>query len=453
MKGFNNLVLYIVLLLALLFFFIPSPPESSTMLKLLYIVINILILVRVKYKYGTFFNLLTIFLVLVLYFNGTRIILDLFGYDDMRRLSFFSEELISEINNSRALLNINIGIIAVALGYLWLKPGPSKIEDTSWGNMDVFLLLFFLVGFLAKLYVSYLSFSFISLLSYYDFFTEGLVIPKYLKILSSLPVFVCLVKFREGKGGWWIVAMFVYAILSMATGQRGPGMLLFVMTFYMCVKMNFINVGILNICIIIVFVVATTVVVGMLRVAGDVDSEFSVLEFLWKQGVSISVLQLTVQHADLLDYNFYDLFGNISQWLDRTFFERGKVVDILTDMANHKVWSQYVSYRFNPKLFSLGYGLGGNFFGQAYAVGREFAVFVISFFSGLFLHFMEKKLFSKNVIMVYVSFTVLCSFIYIPRDNLLDFVTDFVVPLYVLVIFLFIRVLVNDGKKQLSSFN
>lgn len=439
--------------MALLFFFIPSPKESSILLQLLYIVINILIIIRIKLKYGTFFNLLSVFLLFIFIFNGSRIIMDLFGYDDMRRLSFFSDEVISEINNSRTILNINIGTIAVALGYLWFKHGCPKVEIISWRNMDIIFLLLFGVGFLAKLYVSYLSFSFISLLSYYELYTDGLVIPKYLKILSSLPVFVCLVKFRMGKGGWWVVAMFVYAILSMATGQRGPGMLVFVMTIYVCVKWNLIKLDILKIGIFLVSAVAITILVRVLRGTGDADSDFSVLELLWKQGVSISVLQLAVQHVDQLDYHFVDLFGNVSQWLDRTFFERGKVVDNLTDMANHRIWSQYISYTINSKLFYLGYGLGGNFFGQSYVVGREFAVFVISFLAGVFLHYMEKQLFSKNIIIVYATFTILCSFIYIPRDNLFDFVTDFVVPLYVVFIFIICINFCEYGKKQLPRYN
>jgi len=403
----------------------------------MYIFINVYILQLAKIKYGSYVNALTVFLLFVLFFNGTRIVLDLFGYDDMRYLYFVSTQTISEESNNQAILNINIGIISLALGYFLYKK-----KCVSHGDIvlpDRLLYVLFLIGFVAKVYVTYLSFSFITLFSYAEVFTTGISIPTYLSVLSYLPVFVCLYKFRQGAGGFWIIAMICYGLLSMATGQRGPGMILIVMTLYYCVKLGLLKVNFIKIFFFGIVTTILLIAVGISRKGNDVDLEsIQFMDFFWGQSVSIDVLQLSIQDYYELDYNFFDLFGNIYYFIDRAIIHRGAHPDFMNEMASqHKMWSSYITYIENPKMYFEGFGLGGNFFAQAFAVGREFGVVLICFFVGFFIHVLERILLSGKILSVFIVFTVFQSIIYIPRDNLFDFVTDMRLPLYFVIIMSF----------------
>ena len=418
--------------------------ETSFILKSIYILVNLIIIYIIRYKYGSYINVLTLFLLFVLFFNGSRIILDLFGYDDMRELYVITQATIKEDVNNRAILNVILAITSVSLGYFFYKESTYARNKFSFFIPNSFLIVLFIIGFTAKIYIAYLSFSFLSLFSYGEVFTDGIPIPSYIQVLSFLPVFVSLYKFKSGKGGFWILSLFAYSILSMATGQRGPGMILIIVTLYLCTKLKLIKINLIYLIFLIPIVVILLLTIGYLRRDKDVEFESDFLiAFFWGQSVSIDVLQLAIQDYHKLDYGFWDLFGNIRYTIERMTIYRGMPQDQLAEMAKYKMWSSYITYMVSPKFYFEGMGLGGNYIGQSYAVGKEFFVVAVSFFVGKFLHFVEDKIFSNNIYVSFISFIVLQSLLYIPRDNLFDFITDIRMPLFMLLLVYVIRCVIK----------
>ena len=115
-----------------------------------------------------------------------------------------------------------------------------------------------------------------------------------------------------------------------------------------------------------------------------------------------------------------------------SFGESGK--DSQTIQAvKYKMWSSYISYHVNSGSYYSGGGMGGNYVGQAYAAGKEPVVLFVAFLVGLFLCWLDRNIFTNKVIKGFIIFMIIQSVIYIPRDNLLDFVTDLIEPLIMLI--------------------
>lgn len=412
------------------------PEDCCTLLQIIYILQIVLVLLISRYKLNSFVNSLTLFLFFVLFFNGSRIILDLLGYDNMRELYFFSTATITESNNNRSILVIIVGVTAVTLGYLLYKEKNAQIITTKLFLPNIIMWFLLIAGFAAHFYLAYQSFSLIMTLSYQDYFTTGIDRPFYIRITSYLPLLVCFCKLREGKTSW-IYPIFLYSLLSMATGQRGPGLLLIAISLYYCIKKGLIKINIIKILTFISVMFLLAVMVGEMREDKEEEGNNYFAEFLWGQGISISVLQLSIQEYEKLDYNFFNLFGNIMEYTRNYIPENDeKYKEPLTALAlKYKVWSKYISYKVDSVSYYLGGGLGGNYFGQSFVIGKELFVIFVSFIFGIFLHFVEYEMFNKGLICSFLSFVILQSLLYIPRDNLMDFATDVIDPLFISIVF------------------
>ena len=435
--AFHIRAFIMLLLLSSLFFLIIPEDECRTTLEFIYIFSNLYILYVVKRFYGTLANTLVLFLFSIFIFNGIRLLLDIVGYDDIRYLySPFTSETITQNNNNRAILNVVISTICLSLGYFCLNKRINEPESQKKKIPNPFLFLLFIIGFVCKIYVAYKSFTFIMLLSYKEVFTDGIAISGVVRGISYLPVFICLLKLRERKKKW-IFPMIIWALLHMASGQRGPGLLLLIFTFYYCFRLRMMSLNITKILIGAFFAVILSIAVGQIRVGDNsFEKDFSIMDFLWEEGSSLIVLQVSVEHADKLDYHFGDLFANVASSFYHYFpnlKEKKESKDYMVNqVVDYKYWSAYISYKMDPTMYFSGGGMGGNYIGQSYAVGKEFFVIISSFLVGLFLCYLEIKLFSTNHIISFLAFSALQSVIYLPRDNLTDFIMDLVPPIIML---------------------
>ena len=282
------------------------------------------------------------------------------------------------------------------------------------------------------------------LLSYSEVFTDGIAVNAYLRGLSYLPVFVCLIKLKERKK-IWILPMAIWALLHMATGQRGPGLLLLIFLFYYSIKLELVKLSLTKVGIAALVGIFLSIMVGNIRSGEDeltTSTENPVQDFLWQEGSSIIVLQTSIQDCKKLDYHFVDIFSNVTSIFFHYFpFLKSKKDsdDHMTNQViNYKYWSAYISYKTDPNIYFAGGGMGGNYIGQVYVVGREYLVIIVSILVGMFLVVLENKLLYGSIIMSYIAFSVFQSIIYIPRDNLLDFITDLMPVAIMLLLFLII---------------
>ena len=438
-----------ILLTSILIFFFAPDEECRILLEVLYVIENIYIIYAVKKIHNEYVNGLTIFLFSIFFFNGIRIILDLFGFENICQLdSPFSTETINAFDNNRALLNVIISIYGIALGYSLYKGNINSLKSKfriSLRGPIVWSLL--IIGFAAKIYIAYESFSVLSLMSYAETYTEGNKIGGLLRAISYAPILIGLMKISERRRAWlWVIV--IWALLNMAGGQRGPGLLLIISILYFAAKLSLFTITRVKVVAGIVIAITLSILVGEIRSESLVkeDANNPVMDFLWEEGSSFSVLQLTIKNEAKLKYEPADLVGGITgliyhylPFLSPPHYKES--TDALVYQATQiKNWSSYISYMTNSSVYFLGGGMGGNYIGQLYAVGKELWVFIFSLIIGYFLHFINYKMWSQNIIVSYSAFTFFQSLIYIPRDNIFDFVLDFMpsIILITIVLILFI---------------
>lgn len=420
-----------------------------------YLIINILICHDIKKYKGSYCELILVFLFLLFFFGGVRIVADLFGLGvENIRTSMFLDKLISEKSTLRTVFNENIAVLGLGIGqfsyYAFFnktsiihKPLSIRIN-----NLTFYGLLF--VGLAAKMYTAALLFTNLVTYGYHAMFSGdgGVSIPIYLRALQLIPIFIILCKVAESKK--WLYLLGFYLLLDLATGQRGFSALTAIAFVYYLTKLQILNLNIAKITVAVVIAMVVFIFMSNFRNEKATTLDDVVLnEFLWEQGTSINVLQCSIEEAHNLDYSVKDLFGNVYSTFskfDDTYNTEGKTT--LEQTLHYKCWSKYISYHMNPSRYWAGLGMGGNYLGQLFVVGREGFLFLVNFLIPFFLGFLEKKVFGKNPISVFFFFNVLLVFLYIPRDNLFQFLTSAIEPALVcLLLFLLLKLGIKRNNK------
>ena len=420
-----------------------------------YLIINILICHDIKKYKGSYCELILVFLFLLFFFGGVRIVADLFGLGvENIRTSMFLDKLISEKSTLRTVFNENIAVLALGIGqfsyYAFFNKTSIKHKPLSIriNNLTFYGLLF--VGLAAKMYTAALLFTNLVTYGYHAMFSGdgGISIPIYLRALQLIPIFIILCKVAESKK--WLYLLGFYLLLDLATGQRGFSALTAIAFVYYLTKLQILNLNIAKITVAVVIAMVVFIFMSNFRNEKATTLDDVVLnEFLWEQGTSINVLQCSIEEAHNLDYSVKDLFGNVYSTFskfDDTYNTEGKTT--LEQTLHYKCWSKYISYHMNPSRYWTGLGMGGNYLGQLFVVGREGFLFLVNFLIPFFLGFLEKKVFGKNPISVFFFFNVLLVFLYIPRDNLFQFLTSSIEPALVcLLLYLLLKLGIKRNNK------
>lgn len=415
-----------------LFYLMPSPTFAEGLMSYSYLLLTGWAFVESKRIHKDPINILSIYLFLLLYFNGMNIIWDILGIRDMNDPDWFSGLSISSDDNTRALFNMNLSIIAVVLGNA-ISPKAYTSGTTEEIQISDFVLhTLFFVGMSIKTYFSIKGFFLTKTLGYHESFAEGGGFPFYANVLSLLALFVLLIKIKERKIIWYIFLL-VYIALSMATGQRAKGLLVLFIFIYFLYSYKIIELNTTKIIALGAVFVLISIGVATARNGNEFISDISqVVEFV--EGVPYKVLQKSVQFREQIDYNFIDMFGNI-----KSTFADIKGEKLTARALEFKVWNGYISYICNPTKYLAGWGMGGNFIGQLFAVGREFAVIIGSIFVGYFLNVINSGLFSNNCIKRFFFFNLAFTFLYISRDHLFNFLTTMISPITAICIVLLFR--------------
>lgn len=420
-----------------------------------YLIINILICHDIKKYKGSYCELILVFLFLLFFFGGVRIVADLFGLGvENIRTSMFLDKLISEKSTLRTVFNENIAVLGLGIGqfsyyaFFYKTSIIHKPLSIRINNLTFYGLLF--VGLAAKMYTAALLFTNLVTYGYHAMFSGdgGVSIPIYLRALQLIPIFIILCKVAESKK--WLYLLGFYLLLDLATGQRGFSALTAIAFVYYLTKLQILNLNIAKITVAVVIAMVVFIFMSNFRNEKTTTLDDVVLnEFLWEQGTSINVLQCSIEEAHNLDYSVKDLFGNVYSTFskfDDTYNTEGKTT--LEQTLHYKCWSKYISYHMDPSRYWAGLGMGGNYLGQLFVVGREGFLFLVNFLIPFFLGFLEKKVFGKNPISVFFFFNVLLVFLYIPRDNLFQFLTSSIEPALVsLLLYLLLKLGVKRKNK------
>lgn len=424
--------------------------------ELFYVYINVLALYHIRRYTGSFTHLLVVFLFMMFFFGGIRIVADLFsfGVEDLRT-SMFINYLISKEANIRALFNENLSVVSLMIGqfYYYAKHGRptdiiAPIRFSPFPSILTFILL--ITGFAIKGYTSLTLLMNLIRYGYHAMFSGdgGESIPIYLRTLALLPIFITLG--NVGKSKKWLWVFVIYLILDLATGQRGMAALTAVTFVYVLSRMGIIHLNAIKVGVVSLLAMVLFIFMSNFRNEKATTAEDIVInEFLWEQGTSINVLQCAVEEKDKLDYHFKDMFGNVYStfaFLDKSY-NRGSG-STLDQTLHYKVWSKYISYHMNSDRYWAGLGMGGNYIGQCFAVGREWMVILVNLLIPFFLMFLDKKVLYGSLVWSFFYFNVLLSFLYIPRDNLFSFLTTSIEPLLATLLLQFLYVIFKQRKYE-----
>lgn len=423
-----------------------------------YVYINILLLYHIKKYTGSFTHILIVLLFMMFFFGGIRMVADLFsfGVEDLRT-SMFINYLISEDANVRALLNENISVLCLGIGQFvyYKKYGRSNVESipvriSSLPNYLTIVLL--VVGLAVKGYTSFkLLFNLVTYGYHAMFSGDGGEIPFYLRTIALLPIFVALGNVGKSKRWMWVFA--IYLVLDLATGQRGMAALTAVTFVYVLSRLGLVHLNALKVGIASLLAIVLFIFVSNFRNEQATTAENLVInEFVWEQGTSINVLQCAVMEQEKLDYHFKDMFGNVYStfaFLDKSY-HRGSG-STLDQTLYYKVWSKYISYYMNSDRYYAGLGMGGNYIGQCYAVGKEWMVILVNLLIPFFLMFLDRKVLYGSLVWSFFFFNVMLTFLYIPRDCLFSFLTTSIEPLFATLLLLVLYLLFSKNRRSYET--
>lgn len=413
--------------------------------------------------YHTWKNIDNIFLCFFMFFCGTRVVFDIFSDQyPIENFPFYFNRNFSLNIITRTLYNFCIAILSFNIGTLiWKIFHKFKSNNDSISIVDnsvipkniIYTLLFF--GILAKLYISFQTFNAIRSLGYHALFLGELTINTniIIELLSRLYLFAIFYLIStEKKISYFIyVTFFLYVVLSLATGQRGPALLTLVLTVFYLYKLGHLALNPKYLLIVFAFLVFISVGVDLLRREGDMGDGFikTFLGFFHGQSFSLSVTSATIDYIDSISYSFKDIFGELKFLFHNYWYKFGfnpfENIDSLTLTGTYyKRYSHYISYIVNPNLFYEGSGIGGSYTAQFYAVGKEPLQAIGGVFIGYLFSSIYCLLHTKNILIRFWAYIILILYIYLPRTNILDPFTmnwlSFISSLFIYLFYKFKRI-------------
>ena len=225
---------------------------------------------------------------------------------------------------------------------------------------------------------------------------------------------------------FWFHFIILLVVLA-SDGRRGPAMVLFFITIYFLQGHYIKNINLRSLLTIGSFIILILIFIGNYRFKNR-GIDFSFISFFHAQGVSIQSIFYSIEYNSALNYNLIDLFGGTFRQLNVLlnkiiFYNQDLGLDSL--VGNNKIYSAYLSSKVNNEMYYSGFGIGGSFIGELYTVGKETAQIIGSTIMGFIyaklikLQASNVSIFKKSIALIFIG-----SILYIPRDNMLDFLAE-----------------------------
>jgi len=428
--------------------------------------------------YGNVVNPLNLFLAMFIFFLLPRVLLDLLNLADIAETTSFSAYRYQEDVIFRSISNLYLAVISFSVGSVIINKEKRivvnnkifinsymsnlfikretlsnqsltqlrKIEEERVnklllriGNIVLMICFPLLIIYLA------IIFRFIIENGYIAFHLNESKVPfsAVFKLTSSLAlvgyVFM-VISNPESKKLYWLYTIFI-VICFMADGRRGPGMTILVVSFWYYLYYTNKRIRISKLIMVVLIVILLAIFIGNLRYGKSIDqADFSIFSFIYNQGITFQVVAYTIEYIDKIDYRFLDLFSNVNRMFDVLYHKIiGDIPDLSleTRAVNSKIYSSYISFVVDRDLYLKGFGIGGSYVAQFFAVGKEFGQIIMGVILGALYTYFVNFINSKNFIKKALLIITMPSLIYIPRDNIFDFITDFFFSYIFLLLFYF----------------
>ncbi len=385
-----------------------------------------------KVSYQNWINPHNLFLFSVFFFLTPRIFLDVLGYEPFNATVFYSSYHFSFYTSFKILININIAIISFLLGSNFERITIKKNKEVD-ENLNLLKIgkRLFIIGFPIVLYKLIVTIYILATEGYRALNLGNVSVPdsfiiSLFSICCFFGYFIFLISKPDKKQNILIIVstLFLFLVL-IADGRRGPAFSFILVVLWFVFYSRGIKLNLRKIITYGVFGLSIAIIMGYFRNSKEITSEsFDFTLFFYSQGVSIQVIGYTIDFVDQLNYNFVDLFGNIRRYFDVNFFGSNSSNVFISRAREYKIFSNYISDTVNRDLYYRGLGIGGSYIAQLYAVAGEIGQLL----GGVFIGFsftrwinvaLNSKFWGKVILLLYLPYII-----YIPRDNLFDFITD-----------------------------
>lgn len=417
---------------------------SIKLLEILFIVQSLFWTLYFRKRYSLIYNYQFLIVVSFCFFLGPRIFLDLVEYKDIRITAFFTDYSVSNKTLKIALWSINASLFCflipsmfgkIVRGYQTVNIDNKKINFFYvLSNLTLpFIITYIYLKIRFIIDYGYIAYHKAEEKIYFSQFFELITISYYISILVLLFCYK-----RINKKVFWIHYIALSTVL-ISDGRRGPALifiLLSLMVFqYYKRKINLIKLSMLGITTITIISV-----VGIFRYAGK-EFEFSIVDLFYAQGVTIQPIFYSIEYAEVMDYSPTNLLDATLRGL-RVLFNKIFLIEQNLDLnalvSDYKIYSSYLSSTVNNELYQSGFGTGGTFIGELYSTRKELGVIIGSLSLGYVYHkisnWHNKTSFLYSKI---ISFLFIGSIIYVPRDNMFDFLAENIFALIILTIIYF----------------
>ncbi len=389
-----------------------------------------------RFHYKQSINLHNIYLFTFFFFLLALPLFDMLHIHDISNTSFFTSSRFSIDTIYRTMICLYLALISYYIGALYsITTLPTS--DVKWSHKsdkhihNISLIIFKLSLPIVILYAIIISYE-ISKYGYISMHRNEINIPMVnlfrIASIAAKSSFALLLAsgITNSKIFWLSTIAITFALV--ADGRRASGMTILIVAIWYYVNSNNINMRLRNLAIISSASILLAIIVGTLRYGQSNQINFSYFNFFLSQGGSVQVISYAIDWAKEIDYSFMDIFGNLFRTIDIIYSKiRGESPDVglQSQAAKYKLYSSYISYIVNSKLYMRGFGIGGSYIAQLYSVGSYHAIILFSILLGYMMtkinYFMQN---GNDILTRSLLILIIISIIFLPRDNVFDFVTD-----------------------------
>jgi len=368
-----------------------------------------------------------LFLCMVLFFQGGRLIAYCAGYItdpltvELMRPSPFS---LARAEAGLVLLLLVLSAVCIYAPCRWNYRPISPPRDAQTRRYLPYLYLLFFGSIPIQLFKNYRYFRYVQEHGGYTAIFlnhSGLAssVPLFVRVISliSFPTFVAIFVLESRRKFLYAVAILYFgtASLILLMGSRGGLFGLILALWYVARVKSRRRTRILTLALLVLVLVLAADVLQSLRDDSESISSyaFAPMEFLKLQGSSLAVTEVAVKYRRVFaPYAASYLLNEL---------QNAFVANDTSNYFRGKALAFDVPVLLNPEAFSLGRGTGGSYIGEAYVIGGTGGVVLISLLMGGGLRLLHY--FSRKPLSLFVVAMILPDIFIMPRGELLDWLS------------------------------
>jgi len=380
------------------------------------------------------FHPYVMFLGMIGLFMLSRIAFDVFWGDDFAQTTQFAHYVFAQDIQLRLLMNVYLALLGLQIGAI-ISTSVDPIrqqeiqEDVDWKRVGLFL---FYLGVPFLIY-QYLMVGLEVLEKGYGARLRGEVVYRN-TLLTTFMARTALVGFfvylsGSPKGKWFYVHLIIFFLifyLQLLEGARYYVMCASLVIVSLLFVIRQVKVRLLHSVLLISFLFVVSAFVGIYRSNDKTIERNWGREFVNQQGFALQIVGHAIEHKDDIDYRFIDMFAHtryrIDQMRDRITHE-GLVINKEKTMEDYNTLAFQLTYYVNNKALKGGWDMASSYWAEFFLLGREWLMFLGNILVGFLTVFVSNKGIRSKYGLLFLFF-FLPSWLFIPRDNIFDFITD-----------------------------